>query len=179
MLIIRGLFLSLLMLSLSAFCQQAQRGMLEYQLGAGDMIRIVVFGQDDLSMQTRLPDIGTINYPFLGDIKVVGMTRTELENTIYTGLKGDYLVNPSVSVSIEEYRPFFIHGEVKKPGGYPYQPGLTVAKAAALAGGYTDRASTTSISIAREFNGKMTRMSAVLQDVIHPGDIVTIEQSFF
>ena len=87
--------------------------MSQYQLGSGDRVKISVFGQDDLSMEVRLPDVGTINYPFLGEIKLVGLTADEVEKKIYDGLLGDYLVNPSVSVAIVEYRPFFIDGEVK------------------------------------------------------------------
>ena len=112
-----------------AVAQQGNLSMSQYQLGSGDKINISVFGENDLSLEVRLPDVGTINYPFLGEVKLVGLTAAEVEQLIYTGLKGDYLINPSVSVTITEYRPFFIDGEVKRPGGYPYQPGLTVNKA--------------------------------------------------
>ena len=111
-----------------AVAQQGNLSMSQYQLGSGDKINISVFGENDLSLEVRLPDVGTINYPFLGEVKLVGLTAAEVEQLIYTGLKGDYLINPSVSVTITEYRPFFIDGEVKRPGGYPYQPGLTVNK---------------------------------------------------
>lgn len=151
----------------------------QYRLGPGDIIKISVFGENDLSIESRLPHLGIINYPFLGDIKVVGLTASELEETIYEGLLGDYLINPSVSVTIVEYRPFFIDGEVKKPGGYPYQPGLSVNKAAALAGGYTERASKTKIQIAREVDGVRQTLTALDTDIVLPGDIVTVNQSFF
>lgn len=153
--------------------------MSQYQLGSGDRINISVFGQDDLSMEIRLPDVGTINYPFLGELKLVGMTAAEVESLIYEGLLGDYLVNPSVSVSIIEYRPFFIDGEVKRPGGYPYQPGLSVNKAAALAGGYTERANRDKITIVRETDGQQFEFSVSVTDMIQPGDIVTVNQRFF
>ena len=151
----------------------------QYTLGSGDTVSITVYGQEDLSIETRLTDIGVINYPYLGEISVLGMTVSGLESFIYEGLKGDYLVDPSVSVSIIEYRPFFINGEVKDPGGYPYQPGLTVDKAAALAGGYTERASKTKIFIDRSVNGKQVTLGADRYMQILPGDIVNIEQSFF
>lgn len=153
--------------------------MSQYQLGSGDIVNITVFGQDDLSLEVRLPDVGTINYPFLGEIKLVGLTAAEVEQLIYDGLLGDYLVNPSVSVSIVEYRPFFIDGEVKRPGGYPYQPGLSVNKAAALAGGYTERASKDKIQIIREKDGRQLELSVSVSDMIQPGDIITIKQRFF
>jgi polysaccharide export outer membrane protein len=151
----------------------------QYRLGSGDVVKITVYGQDDLSLETRLSDVGIINYPYLGEIKLIGLTLPELESYIYNGLKGDYLIEPSVSVSITDYRPFFINGEVKKPGGYPYQPGLTIDKAAALAGGYTERASKTKIFIVRDTDGSSTTISVDRSGIVLPGDIVTIEQSFF
>lgn len=151
----------------------------QYTLGSGDTVSISVYGQTDLSLETRLTDIGVINYPYLGEISVLGMTVGELESYIFEGLKGDYLINPSVSVSIIEYRPFFINGEVKNPGGYQYQPGLTIDKAAALAGGYTERASKTKIYIDRTINGKQVTLNANRFMQILPGDIVNIDQSFF
>lgn len=162
-----------------AWAQEGNLSMSQYQLGSGDRINISVFGQDDLSMEIRLPDVGTINYPFLGELKLVGMTAAEVESLIYEGLLGDYLVNPSVSVSIVEYRPFFIDGEVKRPGGYPYQPGLSVNKAAALAGGYTERANRDKITIVRESDGQQFEFSVSVTDMIQPGDIVTVNQRFF
>ena len=165
--------------SLHTMAQEGNLSMSQYQLGSGDRIQISVFGQDDLSMEVRLPDVGTINYPFLGEIKLVGMTAAEVEQLIYTGLLGDYLVNPSVSVAIVEYRPFFIDGEVKRPGGYAYQPGLSVNKAAALAGGYTERAARDKITIIREKNGQTNEFTVTVSDMIQPGDIITINQRFF
>jgi protein involved in polysaccharide export with SLBB domain len=151
----------------------------QYRLGSGDIIKISVFGEDNLSLETRLPQTGTLSYPFLGDIPAVDLTVSELEAFIFNGLKGDYLISPSVSVTVIEYRPFFIDGEVKKPGGYPYQPGLSVDKAAALAGGYTERASKNKIVIVRNISGIQTTLSGQSADIVLPGDIITIQQSFF
>lgn len=149
-----------------------------YVLGPGDTIVIQVFGQDDMKLETELTDSGTINYPFLGTIKVTGMTLKEVEQKIYTGLKGDYYVEPSVFVGILRYRPFYIHGEVKKPGGYPYQPGMTVNQAIALAGGLTERASKEKIFISREGDKDKTTPGD-LNSRISAGDTITIEQRFF
>ena len=112
-----------------------------YRLGTGDRIFIQVFDEQDLTMETRVSSSGVINYSFLGQLQVAGRNSGELENEITGLLRDGYLVNPSVNVSVLEYRPFFINGEVVRPGGYPYQPGLTLEKAIALAGGLTDRAS--------------------------------------
>ncbi|MFD3316124.1 polysaccharide biosynthesis/export family protein [Alteromonas macleodii] len=176
----RFVVLCALFISFFAASVLAQSNSLDqYRLGSGDVVKITVYGQDDLSLETRLSDVGIINYPYLGEIKLVGLTLPELESYIYNGLKGDYLIEPSVSVSITDYRPFFINGEVKKPGGYPYQPGLTIDKAAALAGGYTERASKTKIFIVRDTDGSSTTISVDRSGTVLPGDIVTIEQSFF
>ena len=150
-----------------------------YRLGSGDKILINVYGEEDLTVETQLGESGVVNYPFLGEIKVAGMTVTQLEMRIVEGLKGDYLVNPNVHISILAYRPFFINGEVNKPGGYPFQPGLTVSKAAALAQGFTERASRSKIFVIRGDDPKQVPMKVNLNTQLRPGDVVTVEQSFF
>ena len=149
-----------------------------YRLNTGDRIKITVYGEDDLSMETTLGDSGVINYPFLGEIAIEGMTIKKLENYIRQNLDGDYLINPNVHVSIEEYRPFYINGQVKTPGGYPYQPGLTIQRAVSLAGGFTERASKKNTFIVHE-NRPQSRIRASLYMKVKPGDIITVEESFF
>ena len=149
-----------------------------YILGAGDKISIKVFGQEDLSIESFLGNSGSVNYPFLGNVKVVGLSIKQVELSITKGLKGDYLINPNVYVQVIEYRPFYIHGEVKKPGGYPYQPGMTINQAVALAGGLTDRADTDKIALYREAD-KNLKQHASLQHTVNAGDTITIEQRFF
>ena len=150
-----------------------------YRLGAGDRIVITVFGEDDLSMNFFLNDTGKLNYPFLGELNVAGLTVTELEQLITSGLKGPYLVNPEVSVSISEYRSFFVHGEVRKPGAFAFQPGLTLEKAVALAGGFTDRAARKKITVIRGGDPGAAPERIVLSARVFPGDIITVQQSFF
>lgn len=150
-----------------------------YLLDTGDTINITVFGEPELSKQTLLSDSGNITYPFLGEINVRGLTVVELEKTIHDGLKGDYLINPNVSVAIVQYRPFFIDGEVKKDGAYPYQPGLTVAKAVTLAGGFTERASKSKIYLIKSNDPQQTSTLVKFNTKVGPGDIITVKQSFF
>lgn len=151
-----------------------------YRLGAGDVVNIRVFGEEDLSKEKiRLTDAGTVPYPVLGELRVLGMTVGDLERLITDGLKGRYLVNPRVSVQIDEYRPFYVNGMVEKPGGYPYQPGLTVRKAASLAGGFKERASVSKMYVIREGDLAQKPVKVDLNTVIGPGDILTIEESFF
>ena len=151
-----------------------------YQLGSGDIISIVVFGEDDLKREKiRLTDAGTISYPVLGELKVLGRTVGELEKIITDGLQGRYLVNPRVSVSVDQYRPYFIHGQVKSGGGYPFQPGLTVRKAVSVAGGFTERASKEKIFVIRDKDKNPKPVKVELDTPILPGDIITVEESFF
>lgn len=169
----------LLMIFLTAVSSVNAQSSSDYRLGAGDKIRITVFGQQDLSIESILNDKGTIDYPFLGQVQAAGKTAAEFQNLIHVGLKGDYLINPTVSVSIIEYRPFFIDGEVEKPGAYPFQPGLTISKASALAGGYTERASLSKIFIIRSNDPQQKSVNVDSNALLQPGDIVTVKQSYF
>lgn len=155
-------------------------GLSEYRLGSGDLMSVQVFGEDDLSLETRLSDAGTISYPFIGEIKVKGLTIGELSQHITEKLADGYLISPSVNVTVVEYRQFFVNGEVEKPGGFAFLPGLTLQKAVALAGGFTERASKSKIFVTRESaSGEQTTYQADLESKIFAGDIVNIEQSFF
>ena len=151
-----------------------------YRLGSGDVISIQVLGEEDLKRdRIRLSDAATISYPILGEIKLFGKTVAELEGFIRDGLKGRYLVNPQVTVTINDYRNFFINGQVEKPGGYAYIPGLTVRKAISLAGGFKERASKEKIFVIRD-NDRSQKSIRISQDeTVHPGDIITVEESFF
>ena len=148
-----------------------------YRLGVGDEIEIVVYGEDDMTVKTRLGDSGVISYPFLGSVTAKGLTVSGLEQLLVRGLKGPYLVDPAVSVSIVEYRPFFVNGEVNKPGAIPYQPGITLRKAIAMAGGFTERANRIGGEVVRGADAEAKPLA--LDERIQPGDIVTIRQSFF
>lgn len=155
-------------------------GLSSYRLSAGDVVSVRVLGEDDLSKEKqRLTDAGTISMPALGELRVMGMTTGEIERVVADGLRGRYLVNPRVSVTMDEYRPFYINGMVEKPGGYPFQPGLTVRKAAALAGGFRERASLRKIFIIRESDARNEPIRAEVDAEVMPGDIVTVEESFF
>ena len=170
-------FCELFFLASLAIAEDA--GMSNYKLGSGDTISIIVYDEKELSIEkTRLSDAGTISLPMLGEIKVLGLTVSELELQVVRGLK-QYLVNPKVTVSIEVYRDFFVNGQVYKPGSFPYQPGLTVLKAVAIAGGFKDRASKTHVAIIKDGDDKHTPIKADLGTLVMPGDIITVEESFF
>ena len=151
-----------------------------YLLDSGDTIRISIFGEDDMLLETKLDESGLITYPYFDDpITVKGLSVKQLENYLVKGLVPDVFINPSIQITVVEYRPFFINGEVNDAGGYPYQPGLNVSKAITLAGGMTERASESNIFIIRANDPDQQRIKVSLSDKISPGDIVTVEESFF
>lgn len=150
-----------------------------YRLGAGDVINITVYGEEDLSRQKyRLPDSGVIMFPF-GEVHALGVPLAVLEARIADGLRGGYLVNPRVSVSMDEYRPFYINGQVNQPGAYPYKNGLTVRMAVSVAGGFKERASQSKIFVQREKDTSHRQEKIALDAAVFPGDTVTVEESFF
>ena len=164
------------MLLLASGVAQAE-GNASYKLASGDVISISVFGEPDLSVtDLRLTDAGSCSYPFIGEVLAKGKTASEIEQLIVNKLKGDYLVDPRVSVSVLTYREFYISGEVKTPGGYPFQPGLTLRRAVALAGGLTERASEGRITIIRD---NQPPVPATLDTPVKPGDSINIDQGFF
>lgn len=175
------LFIPLFFIS---FFACADNAVSSYRLGAGDAISIRVYGEPDLSLEeVKIGDTGNISFPFLGNINVLGQTPKEVEHTLTKGLKGPYLVNPSVTVLILEYRPFYVIGEVKRPGSYAFQPGLTVAKAISIAGGFTERASKGSIylehDIIQTIDAQQPAKQVKLDNSVTPGDVITVKQSFF
>lgn len=151
----------------------------DYPIGPGDKINIQVFGEPDLSIETLVGDSGTVSYPFLGEITVKGKTVLQIENNITQRLKGGYLVDPEVTVSILSYRQFYVNGFVKRPGGYSFQPRMTVRKAISLAGGFEERANKDRITVvhAADLDANANRIK--LDDFVKPGDIITVERSFF
>lgn len=150
-----------------------------YRLGVGDRIAISVVGEPDLTLDMLIDHEGAISYPFLGTLKVAGLTLIDLRDLIVKGLKPDYLLDPRVTVQVKQYRDFFVNGEVQKPGGFPWQPGMTVRKAAALAGGFTPRASRSHLNVIRDADAARKPVEVDIDAPVAPGDIVTIDQSFF
>lgn len=148
-----------------------------YRLGPGDEIKIQVYEEDDLSLSLMLDQSGTFDYPYLGTVTAVGKTLNQLKQEITDGLLQDILLNPSVNVSMVNYRHFYIGGEVKNTGGYPYQPGLTVKQAITLAGGLTEWASSSKFEILRE--GSSQSETASNSTLVYPGDTITIQEGLF
>ncbi|WP_117232534.1 polysaccharide biosynthesis/export family protein [Vibrio maerlii] len=132
----RTILLLLALAGTSVNAVAAENG--NYILGPGDVINITVYGEEDLTIEERRIDTREmLEYPYLDKISTKGKTPDQLQQEITNGLKGRVLINPRVSVSIDQYRNFYINGVVNKPGAYEYQPGLTVEQAVSIAEGFT------------------------------------------
>lgn len=151
-----------------------------YKLGSGDQIKITVFGEPDLSGQYEIDGAGIVAFPLVGEVNASGGTARDLENRIKSKLSDGYLKNPTVSIEVLSYRPFFILGEVKRPGSYAYKNGLNLLNAVALAGGYTYRAKSSVWVVTRsgdsEYNEREVTDGAFR---IRPGDTIVIPERFF
>jgi protein involved in polysaccharide export with SLBB domain len=149
----------------------------EYQLGPGDELRITVFNEPDLSVQQqRVSAQGDVAMPLIGDIRAYGQTTTELQRSIEAKLSDGLLIQPRVSVAVLTYRPFYVVGEVSRPGAYPFQANLTVPSAIATAGGYARGASRGRVFVRREGEAQEVAYSAQTPLALHPGDTVRVGQ---
>lgn len=154
-------------------------GIAPNQLGPGDKIRLTVFGEEDLSGEFEIDNTGSLALPLVGEVKARGLTQRELEQAIAKTLNAGYLVNPRVNVEVLNFRPFFILGEVQKPGSYPYVNDLTVINAVALGGGYTTRAKTGQVKIRRATNPNRDEEWVSEDTPVYPGDVIQVEERFF
>jgi polysaccharide biosynthesis/export protein len=152
----------------------------EYRLGPGDTLRIITYGEDPLTGEFRVNDQGAVALPLAGTVIAAGRTPRELEEAVATALKkGNMLRKPSVSVEVAAYRPIYVLGEVNKPGQYPYQPGMTMVSAAAVAGGFTYRAVEDYASVVRTVGGDSVEGKALRQAPVQPGDVITVFERRF
>lgn len=143
------------------------------------MIKVQVFGEDELTTETRVSGDGKIGVPLLGVMEIKGLTVKETEELIAKRLSEGFLKNPRVSIYITKYRNFYVSGEVKSPGGYPYEDGLTVLKAVTLAGGFSDKAAKGRIKIKRKSGKEEETVSVKLDDTVLPDDVIVVPESFF
>lgn len=148
-----------------------------YTLGSGDKIRLTVFGEEDLSGEFEVDGSGVISLPLIGNVDAAGIDTRALEQKIVDAFSQGYLIDPRISIEVLNFRPFFILGEVKSPGSYPYVNGLTVLNAVALAGGFTHRARRDEVMIRR---GEGTKeFEADESSKVLPGDIINVRERFF
>jgi polysaccharide export outer membrane protein len=152
----------------------------DYKLGPNDRVRVIVFGQPTLTNEYVLDGNGVLSFPLIGNIPANGVTTSQLQQTIAAKLDPDYLRNPSVSAEVLTRRPFYVIGEVHKPGNYPYVTDLTALNAVAMAGGFTYRARKNDFYIKRlDKDGKMVRVEAKAGTALRPGDTLEVRERMF
>lgn len=150
-----------------------------YILGPRDKLRIIVYGETALSGEFFVSSNGKLSLPLIGEVQAAGLTVSRLQATIENSLKEGYLKDPRVSAEVLTFRPFYILGEVSKPGEYPYNDGLTVLAAVATAGGFTYRANTKRVFIkgANDTSEKSVKLNS--STMVTPGDTIRVPERFF
>ncbi|HUO97439.1 MAG TPA: polysaccharide biosynthesis/export family protein [Rhizomicrobium sp.] len=151
----------------------------DYRLGTGDKVRVTVFGEADLSGEFQVDATGFLRLPMVGQVRAGGLTAHDLEGGIRAALADGYLNDPRVAVEITTYRPFYIVGEVMKPGEYPYANGMTAATAVAVAGGFTPKAVESVLYVRHQGENVEYRLAATDATVIRPGDVIRVESTAF
>lgn len=153
-----------------------------YTLGIGDKIRVTVFGEDELSGEYAVGPDGSLAMPLVGNIRASDRTPVELQAEIADKLSPEYILDPRVSIDVLTFRPFYILGEVNKPGEYPFSADqLTVAQAVAVAGGFTYRANTKYVFVRHKDDQVEVRYS--IKDGapvwVRPGDTIRVGERYF
>lgn len=151
----------------------------EYVLGVGDRLKLTVYGEDDLSGDYEIGSTGIVALPLIGNIPAAQQTIHSFEEAVRAKLSAGYLHDPRVSVQVINYRPFFILGEVTRPGSYPYVNGMTILNAIALAGGYTYRADESGVVIVHANDPNKNETKAREDATVMPGDIIRVPERFF
>lgn len=151
----------------------------EYHLGAGDKIRVITFGEDALTGEFFVSGAGKVSMPLIGEVNAAGLSIPQFQKEVEDALKDGYLKEPRVSVEVLTYRPFYILGEVTKPGEYPYTNGLTVLNAVATANGFTYRANTKRVFIKRADSTEEQEFPLTSTTPVAPGDTIRIAERFF
>jgi polysaccharide export outer membrane protein len=150
-----------------------------YQLASGDRLRVIVFGQDNLSNSFSVDGAGNVAMPLIGLVHAQGLTTSQLAKVVEGKLRQGFLRDPSVSVEVEAYRPFFVLGEVTVAGQYPFVNGMTVQNAVAVAGGFTPRGFQGSVDLTRMIDGRPVTASVPLTFAVRPGDTIQARERFF
>jgi len=148
-------------------------------LAAGDKIRVTVYGEDRISGEYQIDPDGMVSLPLAGTIKAAGLTKAALEAALADKLSGKYLKNPKVTVDVVTFRPFYVLGEVQKPGEYSFRSGLNVLSAIAIAGGTTYRANTGKVYIQRFGSTDLTEYDQSPTIIVMPGDVVRVPERYF
>ena len=151
----------------------------DYQLGSGDKIRVTVYGEPSLSGEFFVNGSGMVSLPLIGEVKAAALGVRQFQDAVQNALSDGYLKEPRVSVEVLTFRPFYILGEVEKPGTYPYTSGLTVLNAVATAAGFTYRADKGKVFIKRLGESEERKYTLDPSTPVSPGDTIRIGERFF
>lgn len=149
-----------------------------YRLGVGDKLRLTVFDEPNLSGETDVNALGNVNVPLIGHVPAKGRAIADFQRDVTRRLSQGYLKNPQVTVDVLNYRPIYVHGEVKKGGEFPYRTALRLRDAIATAGGYTYRADKGFVILQREGHPEY-RISTTSNMPVLPGDNIRVPERFF
>jgi polysaccharide export outer membrane protein len=150
-----------------------------YALGSGDKLRITVYGEDKLTGEYLVDNGGAIAFPLIGAVQARGLTPAALGERIAGALRQGYLDAPSVSIDVLNYRPYYILGEVNKPGEYPYADSLTIFSAVAKAEGFTYRADERRVYIRHKNEGGEALYRLDGATPVLPGDTIRVLERKF
>lgn len=150
-----------------------------YRLGAGDQLKITVYGEESLTGEFAVSGQGGVAFPLLGELQATGKTVREFEQELANGLANGFINNPSVSVEVANYRPYYILGEVARPGEFAFVDGLTVFSAVARAGGFTYRANQSRIHIRHKDGGEERTYRLDGDTPVQPGDTIRVSERYF
>jgi len=150
-----------------------------YRLGLGDKLRINVYGQPALSGEFQVSGAGTVNMPLIGEVPAVDLTAKELETMLVERYADGFLQNPSIVVEVYDFRPYYVLGEVERPGSYPAREGTTLLGAIASAGGYTYRANQKRIFIQRAGESVEYEVDPQTTVTVNPGDVIRVAERYF
>jgi len=150
-----------------------------YRIGAGDRIKITILEHDDLGVEVDVADDGTIEVPLVGSVRAAGSAAPDLRAILTERFARDYIKDPKVNVEVIEFRPFYVLGQVNKPGSYPFVPDIDIRRAVAVAGGFTRRADVDGAILVRESTGERSLTRVGLGTPVFPGDVIEIDRRLF
>ena len=152
-----------------------------YRVGPGDVLRVSTYMETELTNTFTILPNGKLAFPLTGEVDVAGMTTDEIRLMLEQRLSGGMVKNPKVAVNVAEFRPIYIMGEVAKPGRYPFEANMTLRRAGAVAGGYTERANSRELILYRDGDSVNRRVPVEVktQFTLRPGDTLTVPKRYF
>ncbi|WP_246160170.1 polysaccharide biosynthesis/export family protein [Aureimonas fodinaquatilis] len=150
----------------------------EHYVDSGDMLRVTVYGENDLSSQYAVDQAGYLSLPLIGEVPARGRTTHQLRQAITARFADGFLLHPDVAVEVAEYRPIFVMGAVQNAGSHAFMPGMTVQNSVAIAGGFQSGADQRTVDLTRQVNGQVMTGRVLITDPVIPGDTIVVRPLF-